>query len=170
MSSRIRGLHLVILLAALPGCGGAGITPVQGLVTLEGTPVTGATVLFMPDGSEGRPATGFTTPDGTFRLTTYKTDDGAAPGQYRVVIQKSEAAKDRDKAALSALERAKAHFEDNAAQQAAKPLLPQVYATFETTPLRCTVPATGVVTLDLKKDGKQSGAASPQTPPEPAKK
>jgi hypothetical protein len=155
MRLRIRGVHLVILLALVPAGCGQRITAVQGLVTLEGTPVAGATVLFMPDKGEGRPATGFTSPDGTFHLTTSKTDDGAVSGEYRVVIQKTEATKDRDKAALSALERAKAHFEDNTAQKTAKPLLPQIYASYETTPLRCTVPATGVVTFDLKKDGKK---------------
>ena len=155
MRLRIRGVHLVILLALVPAGCGQRITAVLGLVTLEGTPVAGATVLFMPDKGEGRPATGFTSSDGTFHLTTTKPDDGAVPGEYRVVIQKSEGTKDRDKAALSALERAKAHFEDNTAQQAAKPLLPQIYASFETTPLRCTVPATGVVTFDLKKEGKK---------------
>jgi len=156
MGMRTRGIHLVALLGVvLIGCGGNGTTPVKGVITLEGTPVAGATVLFMPDGQdECRPASGFTLSDGTFRLTTYQPNDGALPGKYRVVIQKTEAAKDRGTAERSALERAKAKLEDESSQRNRKPSLPEAYAKFDTTPLRCTVPVTGAVTLDLHKGGE----------------
>jgi hypothetical protein len=126
------------------------------VVTLEGTPVAGATVLFMPDGQdEGRPASGFTSSDGTFRLMTYVTDDGAVPGNYRVIIQKTEAAKDPGEAQRSAMDRAKDKFEEKSPQKRRKPILPESYAKFETTPLRCKVPVSGSVTFDLQKGGKQ---------------
>jgi hypothetical protein len=155
MGRRTRGVHLVALLGVvLIGCGGKGPTPVRGVVTLEGTPVAGATVLFMPDGQdEARPASGFTLSDGTFRLTTYRPDDGALAGKYRVLVQKTEAAKDRGTAERSALERAKDKREDESSQKHRKPALPETYARFDTTPLRCTVPVTGAVTLDLHKGG-----------------
>src|SRR5947209_3838508 len=154
MGMRTRGVPLFALLAVtLAGCG-KGVSPVQGVVTLEGTPVAGATVLFMPDGQdEGRPATGFTSPDGTFRLTTFRPDDGALAGKYRVLVQKAEAAKDRSAAEQSALERAKAKREEEVAQKKRKPSLPEAYAKFETTPLRCTVPVSVSVTLDLHNKG-----------------
>ena len=119
MGMRTRGVHLVALLGlVLSGCGGRGTAPVQGVVTLDGTPVAGATVLFMPDGQDGsRPASGFTSSDGTFRLTTYQADDGALPGKYRVVVQKTEAAKDPGAAEQSALQRAKAKMEEEAQYQ-----------------------------------------------------
>ena len=156
MGRRARGVHLVTLLAlALTGCGGNRPTPVHGVVQFEGAPVAGATVLFVPDGPRGgRPASGFTSPDGSFLLTTYRPDDGALPGPYRVVVQKTEAAKDRESAEQSAMERAKAKFEDKSSQRSKKPALPPAYASFDTTPLQCTVPAPGEVTLDLHKDGK----------------
>jgi hypothetical protein len=123
---------------------------------LDGTPVAGATVLFMPEGQEGgRPASGFTSSDGLFRLTTYQLNDGAQPGSYRVLIQKTDAPKDQDEAERSAMERAKAKFEGKSLPKGKKPNLPEVYAKFDTTPLRCTVPVTGVVQLELHKDGKQ---------------
>jgi hypothetical protein len=154
MGMRTRGVPLFALLAVvLAGCG-KETSPVRGVVTLEGTPVAGATVLFMPDGQdEGRPATGFTSSDGTFRLTTFRPDDGAVAGKYRVLVQKTEAAKDRGAAELSALERAKAKREEESAQKKRKPTLPEAYGRFDTTPLRCTVPVTGTVTLDLHKGG-----------------
>jgi hypothetical protein len=156
MGMRTRGVHLVALLGVvLIGCGGRGTTPVQGVVTLDGTPVAGATVLFMPDGQDGRrPASGFTSSDGTFRLTTYEPDDGALPGKYRVVIQKTEAAKDPGAAERSALDRARAKIEEESQQKHRKPTLPEAYAKFDTTPLRWSVPVTGAVTLDLHKGGE----------------
>ena len=156
MGMRTRGVHLVALLGVvLIGCGGKGPTQVQGVVTLEGTPVAGATVLFMPDGQDGcRPASGFTLSDGTFRMTTYKPNDGALPGKYRVLIQKTEAAKDPGAAERSALERAKAKIEERSLQNRRKPTLPEAYAKFDTTPLRCSVPVTGAVTFNLDKGGQ----------------
>jgi hypothetical protein len=155
MGMRTRGVYLVALLGVgLIGCGGKGTSAVRGVVTLDGTPIAGATVLFMPDGQDGgRPASGFASSDGTFRLTTYKPNDGALPGQYRVLIQKTEAAPDRETAERSVMEKAKAKREDSSAQKNHKPALPEAYARFDTTPLRCTVPVTGTVTLDLHKGG-----------------
>jgi hypothetical protein len=155
MDMRARGVHLVALLSVvLIGCGGR-TRPVRGVVTLEGTPLAGATVMFMPDGQDGgRPASGFTSSDGTFQLTTFKPDDGALPGKYRVLIQKTEAAKDRGAAERSARERAKAKIEDKSLQKKRKPTLPGAYAKFDTTPLRCSVPVAGPVTFDLNKAAK----------------
>jgi hypothetical protein len=156
MDMRTHTVRLIALLSVLLiGCSGGGTRPVQGVVTLEGTPVAGATVLFMPDGRDGkRPASGFTSSDGTFRLTTYKLDDGALPGNYRVLIRKTEAAKDLGAAQLSALERAKAKIEEKSLHKSTKPTLPEAYADFDKTPLRCSVPVKGTVTFNLNKDGQ----------------
>jgi hypothetical protein len=149
-------LPFVILLAvALTGCGGKGTIPVKGVVTLEGAVLPEATVLFVPDGPEGgRPASGFTSSDGVFQLTTYQPNDGALPGNYRVLIRKTVAARDPGAAERSALERARDKYADKS-PRAKKPILPVPYASFETTPLRCTVPVTGLVTFALRKDGKE---------------
>jgi hypothetical protein len=157
MLMRTRGVHLVALLSVvLIGCGGKGTRQVRGVITLEGTPVAGATVLFMPEGQDSsRPASGFTSSDGTFRLTTFKPNDGALPGTYRVVIQKTEAAKDKSTAEQSALQRAKAKIEQRSQQRKQKPALPEAYARFDTTPLRCSVPVTGPVTFELREGGQQ---------------
>jgi hypothetical protein len=139
----------------LIGCGGKGVTPVRGVITLEGTPVAGATVVFMPEDQDGRrPASGFTSSDGTFQLTTYKPNDGALPGKYRVLIQKTEAAKDPGAAEQSALERARVKIEGRSLRQHRQPILPKAYARFDTTPLRCTVPVTGAVPFNLEQ-GRQ---------------
>jgi hypothetical protein len=156
MWMRPHGVPLVALLGVvLIGCGGKGATPVRGVITLEGTPVAGATVLFMADDQDGRrPASGFTSSDGTFQLTTYKPNDGALPGEYRVLIQKTEAAKDPGAAERSAQERAKVKIEGRSPRKPRQPILPEAYARFDTTPLRCTVPITGTVSFNLEKGGQ----------------
>jgi hypothetical protein len=157
MCVQTRGVHLLALLGfVLIGCAGPGTKSVRGVVTLEGMPVAGATVLFMPDGQDGgRPASGFTSSDGEFRLMTYKPDDGALPGNYRVLIQITERAKDPGEAQRAAMERAKDKIEEKSLQKRRKPTLPEDYAKFETTPLRCTVPVSGSVTFNLKKGGQR---------------
>ena len=66
------------------GCNTSELVPVSGVVTLEGTPVSMGRIEFHP--SSGRPATGKIGGDGRYHLTTYKDNDGAKPGKYRVSI------------------------------------------------------------------------------------
>lgn len=81
------GLVLTVL-----GCGsGADEKPtaqVQGKVTHDGQPVSGGSVTFVPaggeDGKPGKPASGTVQSDGTYKLSTYGTDDGAVVGKHRV--------------------------------------------------------------------------------------
>ena len=76
-----------LLLCVGIGCGGADKPiPVQGTVTLDGQPVGGAAVQFVPEGGAGRTASAETQSDGTYRITTKDPGDGALPGDYRVII------------------------------------------------------------------------------------
>ena len=76
----------VLLVLVLSGCSGGGLetVPVSGKVTLDGKPVSGAGVLFMPV-AEGPPAAATTDEQGQFLLQT-AGQPGAAPGNYRVSI------------------------------------------------------------------------------------
>jgi hypothetical protein len=60
--------------------------PVTGQVTYRGQAVTSGIVLLTPE-SSGHAATGNLEKDGSFRLTTFRKDDGAVPGKYRVAVQ-----------------------------------------------------------------------------------
>lgn len=88
------------------GCGSAETlpkdavktVPVSGLVTLDGKPVTDATVTFQAPavGADGKPvpsAVGKTDSSGRYQLTTYRPNDGAAPATYLVSILKVETPK-----------------------------------------------------------------------------
>lgn len=95
---QLRNLCLLSLMLLSQGCtGDAGtegrskVFPVTGKVTLSGSPVAGATVTFSPKGNQPV-ALGRTDDSGTYSLTTYDAKDGAAEGDYTVIITKSSPA------------------------------------------------------------------------------
>src|SRR5438477_4354898 len=86
-------LRASVLVCLSAGCwqgNSLGTVPVSGKVTYKDQPVEGATVSFIPDG-DGRPATAITGPDGAYTLTTLNWQ-GAVPGQYTVVVRKTDIA------------------------------------------------------------------------------
>jgi len=132
-----------ICLALLFGCNSAsvpGTVPVGGKVTYKGTPIEGAIVTFVPEGS-GRPATATTGAGGVFSLTTVDAS-GAMPGKYKVTVDKVE----YGTAGSSSMEAAST---GNAAEGRAKRALPKKYAEAASTPLAMEVPAGGKKDIDF---------------------
>ena len=86
---------VLLLLLATMGCGGgAGMTPVykaKGKITLGGAPIADAIVVFSPKGKQPV-AIGRTNSNGVYTLTTYTADDGAAAGDYIVLVTKNNPA------------------------------------------------------------------------------
>ena len=82
------------MVVGLAGCGKQGpvVNYVEGVVTLDGTPLEGATVGFSPvDTVKGIGAVGTTGANGVFKLTAVqggKPDGGAVAGEYFVTFQK----------------------------------------------------------------------------------
>jgi len=82
-----------VLLCSLLGCSqDARLGRVDGIVRLDGKPLTAGTVKFTPDA--GRSAAGQIQSDGTFTLGTYGTSDGALIGTHRVAVIAYEASVD----------------------------------------------------------------------------
>ena len=86
----ISGCSLLAALAIIASCGCGSdspkTVPVNGKISYNGQPVTSGTVMLIPkEGGYG--ATGQIQTDGTFKLTSFKPDDGAAPGTYAVTVQ-----------------------------------------------------------------------------------
>ncbi|HQU45924.1 MAG TPA: carboxypeptidase-like regulatory domain-containing protein, partial [Pirellulales bacterium] len=88
-------------LAPIAGCDGAGpklaTVPVGGRVTLDGQPLEGALVAFIPDdANNGKSANGTTDASGNFQLKTLSgganLSIGALPGDYKVSVAKVPAA------------------------------------------------------------------------------
>lgn len=81
-------LSLLVLTGFSLGCGsGYNLHPVTGKVTLDGAPLSGATVTLKPL-AEGKPATGTADANGVYTITDMRPDagPGAEPGEYRVGI------------------------------------------------------------------------------------
>jgi hypothetical protein len=76
------------------GCGQSGpaVEYVEGVVTLNGSPLEGATVSFSPKEPDGIGAAGLTQPNGSFTLNPRgaKPGSGTAAGDYSVMISKVE--------------------------------------------------------------------------------
>lgn len=76
----------------LAGCGGEptyAMTPVEGVVKLDGKPAANVSVQFMPDvmrGGKGPTSAGESGPDGRFTLKTYDGKDGAVVGPHLMVL------------------------------------------------------------------------------------
>lgn len=140
------------LLVAVSGCGGDTLVPVEGIVTLDGKPVEGATVVFVPDNAPGRPAQAFTDADGRFQLSTV-SQRGAQPGTYKVLVTKTtgilppgaEPPSPDDELKMRKQRADYAKHSD----QYLKSLLPTAYGSPTTTSLRCKVPPDQPVVLNL---------------------
>ncbi len=59
-----------------------------GVVTYQGAPLAGATIILASSNPKQRPATSMTDSSGSFQLMTYQPGDGAVPGEYGVIIKK----------------------------------------------------------------------------------
>jgi hypothetical protein len=163
--SPLPGLLLGALVATA-GCGGPLKTvKVEGVVTLDGKPLPAATVTFVPVG-DGRAASGRTEKNGHFRLTTFRTDDGAMPGEYKVTVAVEKATEegfvgrdpttftDREKFETRMMHSPKGKQKALAAKRKAVSSVPAVYSDAKTTTLKETVPSPGTVELNLRTSAR----------------
>src|SRR5437660_8454049 len=81
---------LGVLALCAGGCGGKSVTyndSVEGTVKMDGTPLVGVVVEFVPDGTERLPqSTGYTDEQGHFTLQCDNKKAGAVIGKHHVVI------------------------------------------------------------------------------------
>jgi len=87
---RIRAGLLFVLALALTatGCGSSGpeMASVYGTVTYQGKPVPKGTVSFVSADGKHRNATGQLDANGSYKLQTEASGDGAEPGDYDVTV------------------------------------------------------------------------------------
>jgi hypothetical protein len=86
-----------VFIGVLVGLGGCndGVTqsetaiPVTGTITLDGKPLEGASVTFIPlAADQGQGGVGSTDAAGKYEVTHFRTGKGLEPGEYRVAISK----------------------------------------------------------------------------------
>jgi hypothetical protein len=153
MKRKAFGSSVVLLAAAatLAGCGGDPSKPklgrVSGKVMYKGQPVTKGVVSFVPVGGPGaqtgQAAAGEIGSDGSYTLTTFEQGDGAVVGEHTVLVQ----AREED----PAIQGKGMPIPDAKGQLKIKPpkqLVPEKYATAQTSPLKFTVKE-GSNTVDL---------------------
>jgi hypothetical protein len=132
-TSAVCGLGLFLVIVA--GCGGKSLEyadAVEGTLTLDGTPIPGARLEFVPDvppGTKAPSSSAVTDAKGFFSLTRSDSSrPGAVVGSHRVVIYpgRTEGGKDRDDPGGRAI-------------QAKQVRVPPVYMNLNQTPLRVEV-------------------------------
>ncbi|HPU08057.1 MAG TPA: carboxypeptidase-like regulatory domain-containing protein [Thermogutta sp.] len=152
VTNRLCGAFLVtaVALGVVIGCsrsdGRPKTYPVTGVVTLNGTPVEGATVVFVPKtpaqpGAQGpQAATATTDTSGRYALGTFAKGDGAIPGEYLVRVFKYPTPPPPTGSASSEEEYVPPEESGQAAAAPApKNLLPEKYANENTSGLSFTV-------------------------------
>ncbi len=84
---RVRCCLVLGMSLFLASCGpdGPELGTVQGVVTLDGTPLEGARVMFQPQG-DGAPSTGFTNETGKYELIYTVRRNGALVGTHNVTV------------------------------------------------------------------------------------
>ncbi len=92
MTFRRRQLFFVFptLSLLLTGCGDSdrpGLAPASGIVRLDGEPVEGASVTFVPV-TGGRPGSGTTDSAGRYSIKTYEDAPGGIVGEHKVSVTK----------------------------------------------------------------------------------
>jgi hypothetical protein len=158
-SCRVGVCLLALVVGA--GCGGKGrLHPVEGVVTLNGTPVEGATVMFVPEGDKGEHAHGLTDAAGHFTLKT-NNQNGVYPGKYKVLVSKSSVTIDQaggggEEAAMERkgggqMRQQWEQFYKKTGGKKPKVVLPPIYSDGDRTPFHYTVPVEGEVKLEMEK-------------------
>src|SRR5262245_18383658 len=119
----------------LAGCGADANrpqdAPVSGKVTHKGKLLTAGDVVFTPTGgAASHIATGQIGPDGSYRLTTFNTGDGAVLGTHKVTVTA------RSSVDLEKMNKLKS---GKIAYKLPPSLLPPKYSKVDSTPLQYTV-------------------------------
>lgn len=112
MIRRLCGMALLglALIALAVGCG-PGYSKVEVKVELDGAPVDGATVVFMPEDGKGQSANGITNASGVCTLSTGEKS-GVLAGKYKPLVTKTEGPKGVD-SSMSATDAMKKAMENN---------------------------------------------------------
>lgn len=140
------GVSLLLL-----GCGGGGggenlpaTVDASGVVLLDGTPVEGASVVFVPVAPGTYPAFASTDSRGGFSLKAFEAKTGAVPGSYQVQLSKTvEIKAGGGPAPAPAGEDAEHAANDPSAGLQWKNSLPAKYASSATSEIKIDIPENG---------------------------
>lgn len=153
-------LMAVAVTMGLAGCGGkstAGrqsVYKAKGKLTFAGGPLVGASVVFAPKDKQPA-ATGRTNDAGEFVLTTYDGGDGAAAGNYAVLVLKEDPSSQAETTSSgghnpgAVPDGSKMHAAQQAKKSSGGGGLPAKYGKASETPLSAKVEANGANEFNL---------------------
>lgn len=130
---------------------GPRTVPAEGIITLDGTPVEGAAVVFVAANGE-HSAQCASDDEGKFSLNAFEYKTGAVPGEYMAVITKNEEVK-MQKAGKASAEEQKHAEEGGGEQVGVVNIMPLKYAQ-PNPKFSFTVPEDGVTDLKIELTSK----------------
>lgn len=146
-------IAIILFTGALSGCGKGGppkpaVVTAKGKIVLEGTPLAGARLFFIPEGTGAKDAAAASDASGNFELVT-EGIPGAVPGQYKVLVQ-HYVKPDGSPFALSQADADSGMDLDQfVAMGQAKLGIPKRYLSRDSTDLKVDIPAVGTENIEL---------------------
>jgi hypothetical protein len=144
-----------ILSSAWLGCSqvpdGPRTVPAEGIITLDGEPISGAAIVFISDGGDVS-ANGISGPDGEFSLDAFPYKKGAVPGPYKCIVTRTVEIT-TNSAEMKGEEAEHAATEGGGAQVGVKNDLPMKYSQ-PSENFKFVVPEEGVKDLKLELTSK----------------
>jgi hypothetical protein len=114
--SLVYRIGALLSLCTSAGCGQGDrldVYPVEGKLFVSGMPADNASICFYPcDPTQQRIPVAITAPDGTFRLTTLRSGDGAPEGRYDVTVMWPDYSIPRDECVDPLHDRLKLQYAD----------------------------------------------------------
>jgi len=148
---------VAMLCTAFSGCGPGDdglprTVPAKGMITLNGAPVEGASIVFLgDDGSKF--ARAISDAAGRFSADTYETKSGAVPGAYKVTVSKTVTVENAVNNIPKGLEESAEHAGEMDPGQGNVSWvndLPKQYASPVTSGLAVNIPEDGVTDIKLE--------------------
>ncbi len=134
------------------GCGGPSVISGEGSITLDGRPLEGVEVQFVPEptaGAAGETATGQSDGQGKFALKSHRLNkEGIVPGIYRVIVTDLRTVQDLATAAPAA-----AGSGGQGAKGSSQARILPIYGDLKKTPLQNIQVQAGNGPLSLKLTG-----------------
>jgi hypothetical protein len=145
-----RPIVAVAVLSCL-GCGGSDsskanrpkVVPADGLVTYQGKPLEGATIVLSPTGEGKHGASAMSDANGQFQLSTFPPDLGAVPGDYKVAVSKQSVVVIPEPPPGM-------HAEDMPRPPKPKALIPDKFANPEKSGLTTNIPEAGKTDIQIE--------------------
>ena len=142
-----------LLIGLVSGCGSSGppkpaVVAAKGKIAVDGTPLVGAKLFFVPEGTGAKDAAAASDASGNFELVT-EGIPGAVPGRYKVLVQYYVKPDGSPFALAQSDADAGMDLDQFVAMGQAKLGIPKRYSTRETTDLQVEIPAIGTEAIDL---------------------